>query len=92
MNSNILGPALRTGEYGLKPSQQFRPRAEWLYSAIQGQPNRFRRAVDQVATAARELLDSLVTNTPPRDRDVEAAKARARTADRFRSSDTGRAN
>ncbi len=38
----------------------------------------FNRAVDQVARVARELLDSLVTNAPPRDREVEAAKARAR--------------
>ena len=47
----------------------------------------FDRAVDEVAKAARDLLDSLVTNAPPRDRDVEAAKARARAADRFRSSE-----
>jgi hypothetical protein len=45
----------------------------------------FDRAVDQVANAARELLDSLVTNSPPRSREVEASKARARAADRFRS-------
>ena len=45
----------------------------------------FNRAVDQVAQAARELLDSLVTNAPPRDREIEAAKARARTAERFHS-------
>ena len=44
----------------------------------------FARAVDEVAHAARRLLDSLVTNAPPRDRDVEASKARARTADRYR--------
>jgi hypothetical protein len=43
----------------------------------------FDRAVDQVTAAARELLDSLVTNAPPRDREVEAAKARARSAERF---------
>lgn len=43
----------------------------------------FNHAVDQVADAARELLQSLVTNAPPRDREVEAAKARARTAERF---------
>lgn len=48
----------------------------------------FNRAVDQVARAAHELLHSLVTNAPPRDRDVEAAKARARAAERFHSSDT----
>jgi hypothetical protein len=38
----------------------------------------FHRAVDQVAHVARELLNSLVTNAPPRDREAEAAKARAR--------------
>lgn len=46
----------------------------------------FNRAVDQVTQVARGLLDSLVTNAPPRDRDVEASKARARAADRFRAS------
>jgi len=45
----------------------------------------FDRAVDQVAKAAHELLDSLVTNAPPRDRETEAVKARARAAERFRS-------
>jgi hypothetical protein len=45
----------------------------------------FARAVDQVAHAARELLDSLVTSAPARDRDAEAAKARARSAGRFGS-------
>jgi hypothetical protein len=51
----------------------------------------FGRAVDQVAQAARELLDSLVTTVPPRDRDVDASKARARAADRFRPSGADRA-
>ncbi len=46
----------------------------------------FSRAVDQVTQAAHELLGSLVTNAPPKNREVEAAKARARSADRFRSS------
>lgn len=45
----------------------------------------FNRAVDEVARVARELLDSLVTTAPPRDRDVEAEKARARAAERFGS-------
>jgi hypothetical protein len=44
----------------------------------------FDRAVDQVTDAARELIASLVTSAPPRDRDVEAAKARVRSAARFR--------
>jgi hypothetical protein len=48
----------------------------------------FERAVDSVTQAAHELLRSLVTNAPPRDRDVEAAKARARTAERFHSAAT----
>ncbi len=43
----------------------------------------FERAVDEVALATRRLLDALVTTTPPRDREVEAAKARARAAQRF---------
>jgi hypothetical protein len=43
----------------------------------------FDRAVAEVATAAQQLLKSLVTNAPPRCREVEAAKARARTAERF---------
>ena len=45
----------------------------------------FARAVDQVTQAAQELLDALVTSAPPRDRDAEAAKARANTARRERS-------
>jgi len=51
----------------------------------------FTRAVDQVAQTARALLDSLVTNAPPRDRDTEASKARARAGNRFRSSDARQA-
>ena len=46
----------------------------------------FNRAVEQVVQAATELLDSLVTTAPPRDREVEAAKARARSAERFQTS------
>ena len=47
----------------------------------------FNHAIEQVAKAAHELLDSLVTNAPPRDRETEAIKARARTASRFRQSE-----
>lgn len=46
----------------------------------------FAHAVDQVTRAAHELLDSLVTSAPPRSREVEATKARARAAARFGSS------
>jgi hypothetical protein len=47
----------------------------------------FDRAVDEVAAVAGDFLGSLVTNAPPRDRAIEAAKARERSAERF-----GRAN
>lgn len=43
----------------------------------------FNLAVEQVSEAAHVLLASLVTNAPPRDRAVEAAKARARSAERL---------
>lgn len=52
----------------------------------------FNRAVEQVAQAAHELLRSLVTNAPPRDREVEVLKARARSVNRFRTADSGPAN
>ena len=45
----------------------------------------FARAVDEVSQSARRLLDSLETVSPPRDRAVEAAKAKARSAARFGS-------
>lgn len=44
----------------------------------------FDRAVDEVAGIARQLLDALVTTAPPRNRDHEAAKARARAVERYR--------
>jgi hypothetical protein len=43
----------------------------------------FTRAVDQVAQAARTLIDSLVTSAPARDRAVEASKTRARASARY---------
>lgn len=43
----------------------------------------FERAVNEVAAAAERLLESLVTSAPPRDREVEATKAKARAAKRF---------
>ncbi len=49
----------------------------------------FDLAVEDVARVARDLLDSLVTNAPARDREVEVAKARARAAKRFGESPSG---
>lgn len=45
----------------------------------------FDRAVEQVAAAARTLIESLVTTAEPRDRAIEAARAKARSAARFES-------
>jgi hypothetical protein len=46
----------------------------------------FNRAVEEVATAAHKLLDSLQTNAEPRDRELEAARAKSRAAERFGTS------
>jgi hypothetical protein len=46
----------------------------------------FNHAVDHVTAAARELMGSLVTNAPPHDREVWAAKAKARAAQRYAKS------
>jgi hypothetical protein len=44
----------------------------------------FDRAVNDVAAVARELIDSLVSNAPPKDREAEAIKAKLRSVERFR--------
>jgi len=43
----------------------------------------FDRAVEEIAAAARDLVGALVTTAEPRDREVEAARARVRAAERF---------
>ena len=43
----------------------------------------FNRAVDDISAAASALLQSLETNAPPKDREIEAARAKARSAQRF---------
>lgn len=43
----------------------------------------FNRAVDEVFASARRLIDSLATNAPPRDREIEAQRARERNRERF---------
>lgn len=46
----------------------------------------FDRAVDEIAHLTRHLVDDLTTNAPPKDREVEAAKAKARAAQRYAAS------
>jgi hypothetical protein len=43
----------------------------------------FERAVDEISASTKRLIDALVTNAAPKDREVEAAKKRARAAERF---------
>ena len=50
----------------------------------------FDLAVREIAAATRNLLDGLVTKAPPRDRETEAARARARAADRYGPNETAR--
>ena len=62
-----------------------------------GKPSRaneaaFLSAVDEVAAATSRLLDALVTSAPPRNREAEAAKARARAAKRFGRAEATRAS
>jgi hypothetical protein len=66
-------------------SLQFVRKLSGFTRPSQANEEAFNRAVDAVTHIARELLKSLVTNAPPRDRDVEAVKARARSAKRFGS-------
>jgi hypothetical protein len=49
----------------------------------QANAHAFEHAVDAVAAISQELLDSLVTSAPPKDREVEAARRKARAAERF---------
>jgi hypothetical protein len=51
----------------------------------QANEDAFNRAVDEVTHVAHHLLESLVTNAPPRKREMETLKTRARSAKRFRA-------
>jgi hypothetical protein len=62
---------------------QFVRKLSGFHSPSKANEQAFNHAVDHVTAAAKELLDSLVTNSPPRDRAVEAARARAMSATRF---------
>jgi hypothetical protein len=62
---------------------QFVRKLSGYHHPSQANEEAFNKGVDEVALAARRLLDSLVTDAQPKDRQVEAAKARARSAERF---------
>jgi hypothetical protein len=62
---------------------QFVRKLSGFTSPSKANADAFDLAVERVTAAARELIDSLVSNAPPRNREVEAAKAKARSLERF---------
>ena len=64
-------------------SIQFVRKLSGFTKPSQANQEAFDRAVEAVAGVARRLIDSLVTSTPPRDREEWAARARARAAERY---------
>jgi hypothetical protein len=64
-------------------SVQFVRKLSGFHHPSKANEEAFDRAVEEVTGAARRLMDSLVTNAPPRDRQEVAALARARSAKRF---------
>jgi hypothetical protein len=64
-------------------AEQYVRKVSGFSKPSQANAEAFVRAVDEVAAATARLIDSLVTSATPRDREVEAARARARAAKRF---------
>ena len=78
---NFEPPA--TQEEILASSLQFVRKLSGFTKPSKANEEVFNRAIEQVNLAATELIHSLVSNAPPRDREVEAAKAKARAAERY---------
>ncbi len=72
-----------TGEEIQASSLQFVRKLSGFTKPSMANEDAFNQAVEDVATVARQLIDSLITNAPTRDREVEAEKARQRAAARF---------
>jgi hypothetical protein len=64
-------------------SLQFVRKLSGFTRPSQANERAFNHALDEITHAAHHLLDSLVTNAPPRNREAEASKAKARSAKRF---------
>ena len=86
---NFKPPA--TAEEIRASSIQFVRKLSGFHSPSKANEAAFNHAVDHVTQAAHELLHALVTNAPKRDRAAEAAKAKARAADRYRTGSTSSA-
>src|SRR3989440_10504092 len=78
---NFNPPA--TSEEIRASSLQFVRKLSGFTKPSQTNEDAFNRAVDEVTHVAHHLLESLVTNAPPRNRETEVQKARARSAKRF---------
>ena len=78
---NFAPPA--TDEEIKASSLQYVRKVSGFTKPSQANEDAFNRAVEQVAAVTRELMNALVTNAPPRDRDEEARKARERSLRRF---------
>jgi len=78
---NFAPPA--TDEEIRAASLQFVRKLSGFNSPSKANQAAFERALEEVATAAKELIGSLETNAEPRDRDLEALRAKARNAVRF---------
>ena len=78
---NFAPPA--TDEEIHASSLQFVRKLSGFNSPSKANEEVFHAAVEKVARAARELVDSLVTNAPAKNREEEAAKAKARSAERY---------
>ena len=64
-------------------AEQFVRKISGFSKPSQANAEAFERAIEEVAEVSARLLGALVTNAPPKDREVEAARARARAAERF---------
>lgn len=65
-------------------SLQFVRKLSGFTAPSQANQAAFERAVNDISAVARELIDSLVSNAPPKNREAEAIKAKLRSAERFR--------
>jgi hypothetical protein len=77
-----LEPAATPEEVRLA-SEQYVRKVSGYSKPSRANEEAFARAVDEIVSATQRLLDTLVTTAPPRDREVEAERARARAAKRF---------
>jgi hypothetical protein len=79
---NNFAPPATTAEVRAAALQYVR-KVSGMTKPSQANQEAFDAAVEEVAQVTARLLDQLVTTAPPKDREVEAAKARARTAERY---------